>query len=313
MRVQFLVAVLSVFIMSIFAQAFIASATMLETPVDNSYSSTTPLTPTFVVQTIKYDPYPVNPGQWFDLWVKVQNVGQDSAPDARFILIPEYPFTSNDTLVRDYGNLPGTSEAYKVDKTNDATTVILKYRIRVADNAPEGSNSTLKFATMTDKTQGSQVVQKLPVTVGKTKTDFDVVMQDSTAQGTSFAIANTGQNPATAVTFSVDAQTGVTVTGARSSILGNLATGDFTTVTFQIGSNPSLQEIKIRVDYTDIVGVRNSIVKVVPVSIASSASTIKTATKSTTSAYTAYLPYLIGLILGIILMVIYGKFRKKKN
>lgn len=99
-----------------------------------------------IVSVLKYEPYPVIAGQWFDLWVKVQNVGQNSANNLTFQLIPEYPFAVDNNLTRNYGILYGTQAAYKVDQTYDATQLILKYRVKTAENAPSGiSNLKLKI------------------------------------------------------------------------------------------------------------------------------------------------------------------------
>lgn len=105
--------------------------------------------PSLEVSVLKYNPYPVSSGEWFDLWVKVQNIGESDANNARFELQPSYPFSSNDSLVRDYGLIYGRLNSFKVDQTYDSSQVILKYRVYVEKNAPSGS-SDLKFLTSID-------------------------------------------------------------------------------------------------------------------------------------------------------------------
>ena len=95
----------------------------------NSYT-VSPVGPTLAVQVLKYEPYPVNAGDWFDMWVKVQNVGQADAKNVVFTLQPAYPFSSDDALVRNYGIIFGTINAYSVDQKNSANEVILKYRVK---------------------------------------------------------------------------------------------------------------------------------------------------------------------------------------
>ena len=46
----------------------------------------------FVVQEMKYEPEPVSPGEYFDLWMKVENYGGVAMEDFIFELEPEYPF-----------------------------------------------------------------------------------------------------------------------------------------------------------------------------------------------------------------------------
>ena len=262
-----------------------------------------------VVQVLKYEPYPVNAGDWFDVWIKVQNIGQADAENVKFVLQPEYPFSSNDSLTRDYGIVLGTINSYKLGMSNDANEIILKYRVKTADNAPEGT-SELKLVIYTDaSTQGSNaVINSLPITIGKTKTDFSVVMQDSTSQGTSFSIANIGDNSATAVTVSIPTQANVKITGAQSSIIGNLDKGDFTTVTFKIAPNDNLNSLTMQIAYTDIAGVRNIVNETVPVSIAHVQETVK----QTGNGSSIYIYLIVGIAIGAAAVAVYSRVKGKK-
>lgn len=116
-----------------------------------------------VVTVLKYEPYPVIAGEWFDLWVKVQNVGQENAKNLTIQLIPSYPFSSTDNLVRSYGTVYGTVEAYKVDKTYDSSQIIAKYRVKAADNAPSGS-SNIKLKMYSD-ISSSSTEKDLPIEI----------------------------------------------------------------------------------------------------------------------------------------------------
>ena len=267
------------------------------------------------VQVLKYEPYPVNAGEWFDVWIQVQNIGQSDAPNVTFRLAPEYPFSSNDSLVRNYGLIMGTVNAYKVGLKGDASTVILKYRVKVADNAPEGASNLRVYVTPNSVDANSTSIgTDLPIIIGKTKTDFDVVMQDFTSQGIAFAISNIGENPATAVTFSIIPQ-GVNITGASSSIIGNLDKGDFTTVTFQVYPNRNLHELGVQIAYTDTAGVRNIIEKNVTVSM-SSTEMFNTTTqgngKANGSGIMMYAYLGVGFIVGALVVLGYNRIKKKK-
>ena len=268
----------------------------------------------FQVQTLKYEPYPVNAGDWFDLWVKVQNIGTDDAENARFELLMDYPFSSNDTLVREFGLVPGVSTAWKHKQTGDkdiqANQVIMKFRVKVADNAPEGE-SLIKLQTSAEG-NGFDLTYSLPIEVAKTKTSFDIVMQDSTSQGTSFAIANVGDKDSTAVTFTIPEQDNVEVTGPSSSIIGNLEEGDFTTVTFKILPNENLNELKIELAYTDSAGIRNIVNKIIPVSIDPTFGQEKTQ-DSRGFSFSIILWLIVGAVLGVFGNYLYKKRKKKKE
>ncbi len=339
--------ILGILIISVIAQAFLASAQMYEVDYNNTGGILGTTDAKLVVGVLKYDPYPVNAGDWFDLWVKVQNIGQNDATNARFELVPEYPFSSDDVLIRDYGLIYGTAGAYKVDQTADSSQVILKYRVKVAESAPSGE-SNLKLSITSNKNSGFSTTVNLPIEIAKTKTDFDVVMQDSTSQGMSFAISNIGKNDASAVTVSIEPSASITATGPSSSIIGNLAKGDFTTVTFQVSQNnrtrmnqtafgssggyanrnqtmPSgyrnstsnmsfgnLNEARVLISYTDVAGVRNSVEKIVPISSGSASSRTSLTNRTTTTSVPSYAYVIIGIVLGVIGFIVYSRFGKKK-
>lgn len=129
-------------------------------------------TPDIVVQIQKYEPYPVIAGDWFDLWIKVQNIGQTDATNAAFQLIPEYPFSSNDSLIRTYGLLYGTESAFKLFQDFDSTQIVLKYRVKTEQSSPSGP-STIKLKVSADNfTTGS--IYDLPIEIYSAKTTAGV-------------------------------------------------------------------------------------------------------------------------------------------
>ncbi len=307
-----------VFLLSIIALLMLSTAgfayaqTSKEVDFNNSLGSATVSRSDLTVQVMNYSPYPVSAGEWFDLWLKVENMGQGDAKDVRLELLPSYPFESNDSLVRDYATIPGTVSAFPYGKNGEATWVMLKYRVRAQDNSPEGiSNLQFKITENSNSANSPSTETDLPIEIGKTRTDFDVIMQDSTSTGTSFAIANTGSNDATAVTVTLE---DAPVTGARSSILGNLAAGDFTTVMFQLVQSRNLQEVPIKIDYTDISGVRTSVEKTVAVNFASSGNftaSAKARTASSGSNLSNYIYLLVGLIVGAVGLQLYKRIRAR--
>lgn len=320
---------ISLVFVSILFLSFLSSAQTNEIDFNNSASASS-TNANLVVQVLKYNPYPVNAGDWFDLWVKIQNIGQNDANNVKITLDPTYPFSSNDSLSRNYGLIYGTSGSYKVDQTLDSSQLIVKYRVKVADNAPEG-DSTISLSI--DPGTGISSSYSLPITIAKTKTDFDVVAQDTTSQGMSFAIANIGDNDATAVTVSVPQQESVRTTGSNAMILGNLLKGDYTTVSFQLvpvrnrnaTGQPTQntfqqQNVTLKIDYTDSAGIRSTVEKTVPLSMSgtfNSTSFGRTRTStSTSSSAPSYLYIIIGIVVGIVVgiigSIIYLRVKRKK-
>lgn len=308
-----------IYLMSVLIIAGIAisavSAEMYE--LDYTSSDINSEMPNLVVAVLKYEPYPVSAGEWFDVWIKIQNNGETDATNVIFELKPEYPFYANDSLVKNYGTILGTINAYKSGMSDDANEVIMKYRVKTADNAPEG-DSDMKLGISCFGSICSETILSLPITIGKTKTDFDVVMQDSSASDISFTIANIGRNDATAVTVSILPQAGLGMTGTQSSIIGNLDTGDFTTISFEIAPG-NLKTLAVQIAYTDTAGVRNTIEKNVTISSANSAfndtmnfGQMRTARPAIPFYVYIAIGLIIGFLLGLLAPFVLSKLRKKR-
>jgi len=158
------------------------------------------------------------------------------------------------------------------------------------------------------------ILSTVGIQIGGT-TDFELVPQQSTTTGTTFAIANTGANVASSVIVSIPLQARYSVTGASSVSLGNLDAGDYTLATFQLTSiesndtqrpsfnlnpddipsgfdpgitgqfrNRSFTEIGnndliIEISYTDLFGVRQTLEKEVTVTSSSSLKTSDVASR----------------------------------
>ena len=272
----------------------------------------TTINPNFVVRELKYEPYPVNAGDWFDLWVKVENIGQTDAPNARFEIVPEYPFSSNGSLARDYGKVYGTVSAYKVSQEGDANQIILQYRLRVADNAPEGI-SNLKFLATTDKNDFRQVAAEtdLPIAIAKTKTDFDVSLQNVNPQESSFIITNVGQNIAKAVNFEVLNQDGIILlSGAEPSIIGDLDKGDFTITHAKALPKEGTKNISVRISYTDTAGVRDIIEKTITID---QSKTESACSQATNNNYIKWIFGVVGFITGAFIIIIVSLIKRKRH
>jgi len=105
----------------------LASAITTETQPPTIYTDYTD----FQILATRYDPYPVEPGKYFDLWLKIENTGSMDAESFTFVLKPTYPFSldPNESPERSFGRiLPRQS-------------VLLHYKVRVDENAVEGDNN----------------------------------------------------------------------------------------------------------------------------------------------------------------------------
>ncbi|PLW79754.1 hypothetical protein C0585_05990 [Candidatus Woesearchaeota archaeon] len=201
------------------------------------------------VISLRYDPYPVNPDEYFTIWIKAENIGSDQAENAVFELVPEYPFylDSNEDAIREYGILPSYEP------------VVLEYKVRVDKDAVEGANDlTLKYSS-----DGETWLEKdFTVTVTDAQTDFDLVIQEASDSEVSIALANTGDNVAYSVIVRIPEQEDYQTTGIDGQMVGNLEDGDYTLVGFELETtsrNPETLEVQI--DYTDEIGERRTLLK----------------------------------------------------
>jgi len=209
----------------------IVSAEIITTKSGTIINKDVSLKTTFVNQ----DPYPAEPNGYVNLVFKLENWGTEKAENAVFELLPEYPF-SLDTGVsatKELGTINGL-------QTNQ-NAFLIKYKVRVDKDAIDGENEIgVKCTYNYAAENGVVVTDKFNVTVSNPRTDFDVVVQDSTTASTTLAIANIGANTGYSLIVRIPEQQNFRVTGTYASIIGNLNAGDYTLVSFQITQNTDI-------------------------------------------------------------------------
>jgi hypothetical protein len=93
------------------------------------------------IDLIKYDPYPVNPGTDFSIWVQVKNIGENDVSGATIEFIPAYPFSMKpgESAIRTPGIIRKNDEfVYKytlhADKNSFVGKNTLEIGYRILDN-----------------------------------------------------------------------------------------------------------------------------------------------------------------------------------
>jgi len=204
------------------------------------------------ISQLKYEPYPVNPGEYFTLWIKAENTGSKLTENAVFELVPKYPFflDANEDPIREYGRL-GTEEP-----------VVLEYKIRVDKDAVDGTNE-IELRYNTEGDENSWIYREFDIEVDDAQTDFDLVIQEINEDEVSIAIANTGKNIAYSVIVRIPEQEDYEAVGTNGQMVGNLENGDYTLVGFEIArkARSSGNKLKVQIDYTDNIGERRSLIK----------------------------------------------------
>jgi hypothetical protein len=130
-------------------------------------------------------------------------------------------------------------------------------------------------------------------------TNFDISYVE-TLGSFSINVANVGISPANAVAVNLPRQNNFSITGATSSVIGNLNPGDYTSANFQITKTPGEgNNLELEILYTDTSGQRHTITKSIPVTLASTGTT-----KSTGTNYTAW------ALAAVIILVLYWQRKK---
>lgn len=202
------------------------------------------------VSSIKYEPYPANPGEYFDLWIKVY---MGSADYGRIEFIENFPFSldDDDDLIQEFSG---------------SSSYLLHYRVRVDEDAVEGMNE-LQLKISSNRYSNLETISSFDIYISNAQTDFDLVVQDSSDFEISLAIANIGKNTANSMIVRIPEQEDYTTTGTNGQMVGNLDAGDYTIVSFSLNSmKREAGDLTIQIDYTDNIGERRSITKEISLS-----------------------------------------------
>ncbi|MBL7100675.1 MAG: hypothetical protein ISS23_01835 [Nanoarchaeota archaeon] len=101
--------------------------------ITTTYYDKLGINPIVKIASLKYEPYPVEPGSYFDLWLRLDNLGDEEAKNVEVTFIPQGPFTISGASKHVIGKLGGRESA-----------VVKFENIGVSENAIEGHNE-LKF------------------------------------------------------------------------------------------------------------------------------------------------------------------------
>ncbi|MDD5178128.1 MAG: hypothetical protein PHT54_02505 [Candidatus Nanoarchaeia archaeon] len=302
----------------LFAGIFLLSLTAVSASVEISATS--------------YYPTPAEAGDYLNVQLKVINKG-DSSTDAVVRFKETYPFTMD----------PGDEAEVTIEGLEEGSMATQKFKIRVDSGAKEGENPlTFEYKDCPGCVWKEKSV---PITVIEAQTTFDVVLQELNTEGVYLAIANIGKNTANAVTVRIPEQEYFATDIISASIVGNLESGDYTLVGFQIvpkttqpaststdekepvgrgnmGSSVSQEEqnLKVQIDYTDPLGERRTVYETIlisPSSLMSTSATIDaTVMKSAKSSFFSNVIWfwvVVVLVLGFIgKKYVYPKLKKKK-
>ncbi|VVB77653.1 Uncharacterised protein [uncultured archaeon] len=247
-------------------------------------ASATTIACTPKVKLVNQDPSQAIPGSYVKVLFEVSGLGTD-CNGLTLKLNPEYPF-SLDPGYDPVQTLTGSPDVQGYKNSWD-----VPYKIRVADDALAGEY-TLKLLERIGSNKdfnSSYIENDFNLSITDVQTDFSTVVQGSSGTQVSIGIVNIGENVANSLIVSIPQQQNFAATGVDQQIVGNLASGDYTIVSFNIAAanlrnfnrtntrNPSdagssqnfptnesannPQLLKIQLEYTDNIGKRRNVIK----------------------------------------------------
>ena len=281
------------------------------------------------VTFVNQDPSTAEPGGYVDLLFKLENMGTVAAENVTFELLLAYPFSLDPGIsaARDLGTLKGMQSG--------DNAFLIRYKVRVDKDAINGENEIKIKYSYGDGTVYN--TQTFNVSVSNPRTDFDVIIQDSTETSATLAIANTGSNTAYSVIIKIPQQENFRVTGTSASIIGNLNAGDYTLATFQMMSTTEIANVSnisrrmpstgattsfpmnreknltVEISYTDLLGIRRTIQKEVQFELVGGTGTLSTQRNQTQILGNGGLTYIVIGAVGIIVIIVLFKLRKRKK
>ncbi len=253
------------------------SSSALASPINTTNYSTNLNAGGVQVSTIKYTPYPANPGEYFDVWVQA-TLGS-GVNYAKFAIENTFPFSVD--------NGSDGSQVYTDMASRD---VVMHFKVRVSEDAVSGMNN-LKLAIYTSPVSTSALVDNLGIYVTDAQTNFATVVQDESSGSVSLAIANIGENTANSMIVKIPNQESFRVSGTNGQMVGNLNAGDYSIVNFNVLPNGRSYGVEgnnltIEIDYTDAIGVRRTVFQNVTYSPSLGNSTVAFTGGTGTSGFT---------------------------
>jgi hypothetical protein len=202
--------------------------------------------PKFNIQQIRQDPFPANPGELVEIYLRLENNGGEIWSPS-FIMNLEHPFKLDLSS-------PSTKDYISLEAGERIT---LKYKIKVdASAAPD--DYEVNFHIQAPNQFSYDYFFNLEVDDVTSK--FDVAIDEISEEGVSVALSNTGKNTANSITVRIPEQESFEVLGLPSNIIGNLNSGDYTILTTQIAPRAEGETLTLfmEIDYTDTIGNRRT-------------------------------------------------------
>lgn len=250
------------------------------------------------VSLVSQDPYPAIPGDYVKLVFQVDGIEDPSCGDLTFQLLEKYPISLDNSTS---GIVTLKSGTFIKSFASHAT---IAYKVRIDPDALDGETSVEVAFSNNGLTTFFQS-KEFNLSVEDTRADFELYVKnlDFATNQVTLEILNIAKVDVKSITLEVLDAPKLVVKGARTRIVGDLDSNEYTTTEFEI--TPVDVVLPVRVHYTDSAGFRRSIDK--SVTLQTSLFQDRKADEKSTSMST----YIIVLV--IIVGVGYWYYKKRKN
>lgn len=120
-------------ILSACAYADVSQTTPAGSSFLNRTTAYTIESPIVQITELKYEPYPVEPGDYFTLWLRVDNIADEEAQNVRVELIDTYPFSKE------------TGKIITIGKLGSRQSSVIKFEDIKVDDKALSADSELEF------------------------------------------------------------------------------------------------------------------------------------------------------------------------
>ncbi len=124
------------------------------------------LNPMVKLVSLRYEPYPVEPGSHFDVWLKIENIGKEAAEDVRIAFVPKGQFS-----------IDGDAEK-KIGYLGSRQTTVVKFEdIKASEDAVEGINQLEFKINMGGTFSEVSMSSKVDIEIQSVEPLFDITVE----------------------------------------------------------------------------------------------------------------------------------------
>lgn len=204
------------------------------------------------VSMVNQDPYPAVPGEYVKLVFQVDGLADPDCGQVEFELLENYPLVFDPNLST---RVVLTSGTFAKDFSS---SLVVPYKVRIDQDALDGENP-IEVALSHGGNSNVFLTKKFNLSVEDTRVDFEVYVKnfDASTNMITFEVLNIGKSDVQAVTLEIADENTIASKGAKTRIVGDLDSNEYTTADFEV--MPVESDILLNVHYTDETGTRRSV------------------------------------------------------